>query len=123
MKKLMLVPLFIAATAASSIAFAGAKWGYPVVVSSTTIVGSLGMTRASGSTKDYVEFMDSGTSITVRALQASTGATASCVTSDPALMTQFRAANSDASVYISFSAGKCLSATIMNSSAQAPKVM
>ncbi len=111
------------AALASSAAMAGAKWGFPVVVYSTYFVGSMGATRASGASTDYIEISDKGATVYVRALQASNGLSASCVTSDPTMISQLRSANSDSVVFVSYSSGTCTSVTITNSSAQAPKVM
>lgn len=116
LKTLSVVALCGAATLSMS-AMAGAKYGYPVAVSATAIWGSLGATRASGYTTDYIEISDQGSAIYVRGLQGSTGVSGSCVTSDAVKMAQLRAAKSDAFINVLISAGQCTTLIVTNNSA------
>jgi hypothetical protein len=112
----------ISSVVVASQTFAGVKYGYPAIVSANSIAGSMGATRASGTTTDYIEISDQGTAIYVRALQGSTGVSASCVTSDATKMAQLRAAKADAFINVGISAGQCTYLIVGNNSAIAVKV-
>ena len=121
LKTLSVVAGVCGATLLSTSAVAGEKYGSPVAVSSYAIWGSMGATRASGYSNDYLEISDQGSVIYVRARQGSTGVSGSCVTSDPVKMAQLRAAKSDAYVYAGISSGQCSSLTVTNNSAMHTK--
>jgi hypothetical protein len=121
LKKVSVVACLFGAVGFSHGSVAGAKYGQAVAVAPYAIWGSMGVTRASGSSVDYLEIIDHGSVIYVRARQATTGVSGSCVTSDPVRMQQLRSANSDAAINVGISDGQCTYLYLTNSSAQEPK--
>lgn len=122
MKKILPICFIAATSILASGAMAGAKYGYPAVVSATSIAGSFGATRASGGTTDYMDIVDTGTSIYVSGRGIANGVSASCVTTNPTLMAQLRSAKSDTFLNVGISAGQCTYLYVTNSSGLAVKV-
>ena len=119
-KKLLAVTSIFGAIGISGGAMAGQRWVESVVANSTRITGNLADARNSTSDQEVLQIFDYGSTMYIHAAQHD-GTWATCITDDSTAVAQLRAANSDASLIVDISEGRCIWVMVINSSYHAPK--
>ena len=104
-------------------AFAGIRDSQPLIIDDVnqSAIGSLGNAYNSQSTSELIGCGSGGTWGSCLVID-STGKSRSCVTTDPALVSQIRSVNSDSTLYFGWDAsGKCTFITVQSYSSGQPK--
>jgi hypothetical protein len=102
-------------------AYAGAEFGTTTAVSNTVIYGTIGNTRNSADTVQYIYIDDRGSSITVNA-KNSAGTTKSCATNSATMMATLRGITDGSRFYINHNnLGTCTIVRTFTGSVYQPK--
>jgi hypothetical protein len=107
--------------ALSSNVLAGTKGTYSVSVSTTAFSGSLGSARNSADTSQQIGCWSYSSGSGYCYGKDSTGATASCSTSDAAMLTAIKSVKGDSYIRVNYSSGACTNVFVSNFSSFAPK--
>jgi hypothetical protein len=117
---MLIVPLTLSFTSISNV-FAGTKGTYNVSVSTTAFSGSLGSARNSVDTNQQIGCWSYSSGNGFCYGKDSTGATASCSTSDAAMLTAIKSVKGDSYIRVNYSSGACTNVFVSNFSSFAPK--
>lgn len=107
--------------AVTSNVFAGTKGTYNVSVSATSFSGSLGSARNSADTSQQIGCWAYSSGNGFCYGKDSSGATASCATSDAAMLASIKSVKGDSYVRVNYSSGACTNVFVSNFSSFAPK--
>jgi hypothetical protein len=118
---IMLVASLTMSFTLTSNVFAGTKGTYNVSVSSTSFNGSLGSARNSADANQQIGCWSYSSGSGFCYGKDSTGTTASCSTSDAAMLTAIKSIKGDSYIRVNYSSGACTNVFVSNFSSFAPK--
>ncbi len=107
--------------AVTSNVFAGTKGTYNVSIGATSFSGSLGSARNSADVNQQIGCWSYSSGSGYCYGKDSVGATASCSTSDAAMLTSIKSIKGDSYIRVNYSSGACTNVFVSNFSSFAPK--
>lgn len=116
-----LIALLTLSFTLTSNVFAGTKGTYNVYVGTTSFYGSLGSARNSADTNQQIGCWSYSSGSGFCYGKDSTGAAASCSTSDAAMLTSIKSVKGDSYIRVNYSSGACTNVLVSNFSSFAPK--
>lgn len=117
---MLIASLTLSFTLTSNV-FAGTKGTYNVYVGTTYFDGSLGSARNSADTNQQIGCWSYSSGSGYCYGKDSAGTTASCSTSDAAMLTSIESIKGDSYIRVNYSSGACTNVFVSNFSSFAPK--
>lgn len=120
-KRLSTTALLAITVFSSSSIWAGANLSIPVVIGGggSSITGNFGATRNSANPIEFLEVIDIGATMIIRARNAA-GVFASCTTGNPVMHAQLRGLTSEGLIRVAINGGACVQLQTWNSSRLQP---